>query len=245
MLAVAVRVEVRPAERVVDELRGAGHRHLADEVVPRRGDGANLIVSRKPLELVQEQAGLARNDVGGQCGALGVVEEHHARPVFLFVLGLHGTEKLDVVSSHVVVLHAHDGVLVVAQLQQFGDVGSHQHVAVHEHRPALVAAQIGHQEAREGEISRFDGRAFASVKRGHVLLDERGNRDGTRRMPQDGVREHVVRDGLVVVVSDEHANHVVLHTRVDCAAASLSFHVRPSVRRGLRAGDCDGLADEH
>jgi hypothetical protein len=102
---------------------------------------ADQLVVAQPFELVQFQAGGGVDVVRGQRLAPGVVEQHDAGPVLLLVLGLHRAQELDVLVGLVVVLGAHDGVAVVAQFPELGDVVQHQHVVVDEDRPALVVRQ--------------------------------------------------------------------------------------------------------
>ena len=49
--------------------------------------------------------------------------------------------------QHLVVLDAHDGVLVVFECLQLGDVVKHQHVEIHEQNPAFETTEIRRQKA--------------------------------------------------------------------------------------------------
>ncbi|NBS27890.1 MAG: hypothetical protein EBS70_03260, partial [Actinobacteria bacterium] len=152
-LTIGVLVEIRTTKRVVNEFwsLGSGNR-FANEIVPGVRQLADLGIGVQPLELVQVQTRLFRDDVRREHSTLGVVEQHHARPVLLFVLRLDLTEEFRVFDWSVVVLYAHHREAIIAQRPQVGDVSEHQHVAVHEGRPALVTTEIGRQESGEGEV---------------------------------------------------------------------------------------------
>src|SRR5262249_47663234 len=110
----------------------------------------------------------------------------------------------------VIVLDHLHGEPLVAQGPQLRDVVAHEHVAVHEDAPAFVAAEVGHQETREGEFGRLKRVARPGEDRAELREHERrdGDRLGAARL--DAVREHAERDRLARVVAYEYAYHVML-----------------------------------
>ena len=84
----------------------------------------------------------------------------------------------------------------------------HQHVAVHEDRPAGVVGQVRRQEAREGEIGRLQRMALAAQDPAKLREHERRDGDRLRGAPLDAERQHVVGDRLARVEADEDAYHV-------------------------------------
>jgi len=64
------------------------------------------------------------------------------------------------------VLAAEHRKIVVAQRPELGDVGAKQHVAITEERPPFEAAEIGNEEAGEGELGRLQLIALAREESG-------------------------------------------------------------------------------
>ena len=94
----------------------------ADQVVPAGRDLADQRVVAQPLELVQLEPAGGVHVVGRERRAAGAVHQHHRRPVLLLVLRLHRAEELHLLLGHVLVLDHLDGVALVAQLPEPGDV---------------------------------------------------------------------------------------------------------------------------
>jgi len=145
-------VKIGPTHRVVHVLRTRVEVVVADQVVPSLGQLANGVIAPHPFELVQFQPARGIDVIGRQRAAAGVVEQHDTAPILLSVGRLRRAKEFHRLKRAVLVLDAHDGVAIVAQVPQLADVSAHQHVAVHEHAPALKAAQVRHQEAGEAEI---------------------------------------------------------------------------------------------
>ena len=133
-----VLLEVRSTECKVDKCCVFARRIIADEMVPTIRQGTDPTIVFEPFELVQLKA-RGRIDVSGRerLAAL-IVEQHHARPVFFPYL-LCGSPELHRLSWHMLVLHYHHGVTVIAQTPQVRDIVEHEHVTVHENGPAGVA----------------------------------------------------------------------------------------------------------
>jgi len=120
-------------------------------VVPALGHGADLVITVEPVEAVELQARGCVHIVGCEGGAATAVEQHQRAPVLFGVGALHLSEELHGFTGNVIMLDALHGELLISQCPEIGDVAAGEHVAVHEEGPALVAHQIGHQEAGERE----------------------------------------------------------------------------------------------
>src|SRR6185436_9761969 len=131
------------------------------------------------------------------------VEEHYARPVLLAVLRLGRAEELGVLLGHMIVLHDLDRVALVAQAPELGNVVQHEHVAVHEHRPAAVVAKPGREEAGEREVGGLQRIARAAVNALELREPDRRDGDGLARALVDRVRENAEGHGLALIVPDK------------------------------------------
>src|SRR5262245_44666617 len=139
--------------------------------------------------------------------ALGIVEQHHARPVFLLVLRLLLAEEFNGSLWDVYVLHDHHGIALVPQLMELRDVIEHHHIAVHEYGPILVAGKIGREKAGEREIRALErmplSRQYARQLRQPDLRDS----DRLRGMPLYAVGQDVTRDLFPLVIAYENSDH--------------------------------------
>jgi hypothetical protein len=169
VFAVGITLEVGPTDREVHVGRIRPRRIVANEVVPRRRDLADQRIVLEPLELMQLQSAGGVDVLRRQRPAAGVVEQHDARPVLLAVGGLRCAEELGGLDRPMVMLDTHHRAVVIAQRPEAGDVLAHEHVAVHEHRPPLVAAEVRCQEARERKVGRLQ-RVVAAPHQGAEVV---------------------------------------------------------------------------
>src|SRR5947207_4147143 len=137
VVAIAVLVEIRAADRVVHDLCARVVLVFAHQPVPLQrqlADGA-ILRPGKPMQIESWR----RVDVlDGQGPAALVVENHQARPVLARVPGLNLVEKFALRLRHVVML-ANDYCLVSLLLDvrlEPGEIGAAKHVAVHADGPA-------------------------------------------------------------------------------------------------------------
>lgn len=207
MFALRILGEVRATYREVHITGGRVWRIVANKVVPPMRQLADEAVVAEPFELVQFEPGRAVHVVWRQRAASRVVEQHHARPILLAVRCLGPVEKLGGLGRAVVVLDAHYGVAFVSQGPELGNVVAHQHVAIHEQRPTVVAAQAGREEAREREVGGLQRRGLAPEHALQVAERQRSDAHRLRRPGQDAVRQHMPRNCFPGVEADEHADH--------------------------------------
>lgn len=201
-------VKIRPAHRVVHVLRTRVEGVVADQVVPSLGQLANGVIAPQPFELVQFQAAGGVDVAWAESLAAGVVEQHDAAPVLLGVGRLRRAKELHRLTRAVLVLDAHDGVAVVAQIPQFGDICPHQHVAVHEQAPPLKAAEVRHQEAGEAEIGALQRVTLTPETVAQVLQRQGDEGHRARASRQDAVTQDMPGDGFPGVKADEDADHL-------------------------------------
>src|SRR5688500_18705216 len=213
VLAVAILVEVRPPDGVMHQARVRPRGVEAHQVVPPRRQLPDEAVVGQPLELVQLEPGRGIDVLGGERRAACAVHQHDGRPVLLAVFRLHLAQELHVLARHVLVLDDLDRIALVTQVPELPDVVEHQHVAVHERRPTLVAAQVGDEEAREREIRGLQRVALAPVIGAELREHHRRDRHGPGRAGVDRVRQHAECHRLARIVADEHADHRVAASR--------------------------------
>src|SRR5205085_10417218 len=88
-----------------------------------------------------------------------------------------------------------------------------EHVAIHEDRPAFEAAEIGREEAREGEVARLQRAALAAIHALELREHERRDRDRLGSPRLDRVGENAEGDRLARVEADEDADHAAPGTQ--------------------------------
>jgi hypothetical protein len=140
----------RAAVGVMDELCSVVH---PVERVPGLGHLADLLVGNV-LKAVQVCAGLHLDHVFAPQPQLAAVHEHHARPVFARVGGLHRAVHLDRVRGAVVVLDDAERVGRHVEIVELLDIAEAEHVVVEKQRLALKIAQVRRQEPSVGEFGR-------------------------------------------------------------------------------------------
>ena len=124
-------------------------------------------------------------------------------------------------------LHAHHRVAVVHLVEELGDVPEPHEVVVREERPSLVVVEVGHEEATVGELRALLRVLLAAVQTllAQLLALQGLDVHGHGRVLLDAVFRHLVRDVLVAIVAEVHAERMV-------ARGQLVTHPR-AVRGGV------------
>ena len=181
------------------------------------------------LNSVEERTGFLVGDVEGEVGVGGVaaVVKDHGGPVFARVRLLLHPGELDLDRGGVVVLHAHHRVAFVHLVEELGDVPEPHEVVVREERPSLVVVEVGHEEATVGELRALLRVLLAAVQTllAQLLALQGLDVHGHGRVLLDAVFRHLVRDVLVAIVAEVHAERMV-------ARGQLVTHPR-AVRGGV------------
>mmetsp|Transcript_21657 Transcript_21657/g.56441 ORF Transcript_21657/g.56441 Transcript_21657/m.56441 type:complete len:222 (+) Transcript_21657:501-1166(+) len=190
---------------------------------------ADLLVL-EPLHAVQAGAALAVDvaQAARLVGGVARVEHHHAAPVLAWVPLLRHVGQLGLHRGAEVVLHAHQRVLVVGEVQQLGDVAKAQEVVVHEGGPAAVAREVGDQEAQVCKLRALLGVLLAPVDASllQLLALERDHLHGNGGALEDGVPEHLPGHLLVAVVAYVDAERRVHGCHLRGAADGLGHDYR-------------------
>ena len=118
------------------------------------------------------------------------------------------TQKFHGFVGLVHVLHAHHGILLIAQRPKLGDVAAGEHVAVHEDRPTLESHQLGHQETAEGKGGGLLGIPLSPIQRLPLQLrrEHRCDRQGCAAVLHQAVNQHVGGGPLTRIHADEDRN---------------------------------------
>ena len=164
------------------------------------------MVALKPVETVQLQPRCRVDVIHCEPGATAAVKQHQRTPVFLGVSGLDLAEELHRFTWHVIMLHAHGTISVIALIPQLLDVGATEHVAIHEQRPTLVTHQMGHQEAGERKACALLGVARACIEPLGLQLrcDQRGDHQRNAAVLIKAVDQHIGGSPFSRVVADEN-----------------------------------------
>ncbi|PON77585.1 hypothetical protein PanWU01x14_027460 [Parasponia andersonii] len=179
---------------------------MALEKIPNKRDRANIIIL-KPLKPMEEGTRLGIDNVRGEDPILGMgaVVQDHGGPVLSGVDSLDGAVHFGGLLRGVIVLNAHNGVLVINQLSEFVNVGEVKKIAVDEHSPALVIGQRGGQEASEGELGTLELASLAPIEAilPQIRLFDGVDLHGDGTTLQYGVATDLVRNILARIVTDK------------------------------------------
>ena len=105
---------------------------------------------------MQLEAGGRIHVIRCKCRAAGVIEQHHARPVFLFIGRLRCAPEFCLLLGDMVVLDAHQVITVIAHGPELSDVINTEHIAVHEYGPSEIPAQPRYKKPRKRELRRLE-----------------------------------------------------------------------------------------
>ena len=105
----------------------------------------------------------------------------------------------------VVVVDTHDRLALVAHGEQLGNVVPHDHVAVHEQRPAVVVHQARDQEAGVDEVIGPVGMGL--VVGLQIVQRQRRNRQHVARKPGQAVGANMIGNRFTRIETNKNIEH--------------------------------------
>lgn len=169
-LTILPRLKPGAAQRVMDSLgKGFGiiliDMIVSNKKVPHERDRTDFVII-EPHKPVKERACLGVNSFRRQDLILWVpaVIQHHGGPILPWIKSLNGSIHLRRLFRSIIVMNAHDGVLVIDQVHQLLNVRRVEEITVDEHRPAFEASEVRSQEPAEGELRALRRAPFAPIQ---------------------------------------------------------------------------------